>query len=80
MKVTIKLFAMLKEGLGESVELDVPEPVTVTSLLKQFAQAHPRFAPAVSSLRVAVDHTYARGDEETRPGQEVAIIPPVSGG
>ena len=80
MQVTVKLFAMLKEGLGESVVLDVPEPATVRALLQRFSQVHPRFAPAVASLRVAVDHAYAQGDEVIRPGQEVAIIPPVSGG
>ncbi|MDH5752676.1 MAG: MoaD/ThiS family protein [Deltaproteobacteria bacterium] len=80
MKITIKLFAMLKESLGEEVELEVPDPVTVGRMLELFCSEHPRFAPALPSLKVAVDHVYAMNDEEIRAGQEVAIIPPVSGG
>jgi molybdopterin converting factor subunit 1 len=80
MQVTIKLFAMLKEQLGEEIVLDVPEPATVRGLLERFGQAYPQFRAALPSLNVAVDHTYVRGDVPIGPGQEVAIFPPVSGG
>jgi molybdopterin converting factor subunit 1 len=80
MKVTIHLFAMLKEALGETVELELPEPATVRGLLERFGTAYPQFRAALPSLSVAVDHTYARGEEPIAPGQEVAIFPPVSGG
>jgi len=80
MRVKVKLFAMLKEHLGEEVELELPEPATVGGLLERFAEAYPQFRTALPSLNVAVDHTYARKHEPIAAGQELAIFPPVSGG
>ena len=80
MIVKVKLFAMLKESLGEEVELQVPEPATVNGLMRRFVEEYPQFKHAAASLNVAVDHTYSPGDHPIAEGQEVAIIPPVSGG
>jgi molybdopterin converting factor subunit 1 len=80
MRVTVKLFAVLKEHLGEEVELELPEPATVGGLLQRFGEAYPQFRAALGSLNVAVDYTYARREEPIAPGQELAIFPPVSGG
>lgn len=80
MIVKVKLFAMLKESLGDEVELQVPEPATVSGLMQRFVEEYPQFKAAASSLSVAVDHTYTPGDHPIAEGQEVAIIPPVSGG
>ena len=80
MIISVKLFAVLKESLGEVVEIEVPEPVTVHQLLNRFGEDNPQFQAALPSLRVAVDQSYANGDEPILAGQEVAIIPPVSGG
>ena len=80
MIVKVKLFAMLKESLGDEVELQVPEPATVSSLMRRFVEEYPQFKHAAASLNVAVDHTYSPGDQPIAEGQEVAIIPPVSGG
>ena len=55
MIVTIQLFASLKEALGETIDIDVPEPVTVSSLLRRFVEEHPQFAAAEDNLNVAVD-------------------------
>lgn len=80
MEVEVMLFAMLREQLGESVRVEVAEPVTVRRLREQFVADHPQFASAARSLNVAVNQTYARDDEPIGPGEEVAIFPPVSGG
>ena len=80
MIVTVQLFASLRESLGESIEIDVPEPVTVHSLMSRFIELHPQFSAARTALNVAVDLEYAREDSAIMPGQEVAIFPPVSGG
>ncbi len=80
MIVTIQLFASLKEALGETIDIEVPEPVTVSSLLRRFVEEHPQFAAAEDNLNVAVDLEYSRADAPIGPGQEVAIFPPVSGG
>ena len=78
--IKVKLFAVLKEQLGEEIDLEVPEPATARSLLDSFLAAHPQFAGARNSLNVAVDHSYSREDQPISAGQEVAIFPPVSGG
>lgn len=80
MRVKIKLFAVLKEQLGDEVELELSEPATVGALLERFGEAYPQFRTALPSLNVAVDHTYAKSGEAIRAGQELAIFPPVSGG
>lgn len=80
MKVKVKLFAVLKEHLGEEVELELAEPATVGALLERFGADYPQFRSALPSLNVAVDQTYARADEPIAAGQELAIFPPVSGG
>jgi molybdopterin synthase catalytic subunit len=80
MLVRIQLFAFLKESLGETIELEVPEPVTALRLMERFLEAYPQFRDAEESLNLAVDQSYVREDVPIRPGQEVAIFPPVSGG
>ena len=80
MRVEVQLFASLKENLGERIWLEVPEPVTVGSLLKRFGEEHPRFQSALPHLNVAVNLTYSPLDQPIGPGAEVAIFPPVSGG
>jgi len=80
MVVKVQLFAYLKEKLGDSVELDLPEPVSVGTLLAAFLERHPEFGPMAANLNVAVDLEYAGAEQQIRAGQEVAIFPPVSGG
>ncbi len=80
MIVTVQLFAVLKESLGDTIEIELPEPATVGGLRERFLALHPRFRPAAKSLNIAVDLQYSQDDEPIRPGQEVAIFPPVSGG
>lgn len=80
MKVTIQLFAYLRESLGDTVELDVPEPVTSLRLMERFLAAYPQYRDAENSLNLAVDQNYVTEDVTIRAGQEVAIFPPVSGG
>jgi molybdopterin converting factor subunit 1 len=80
MRITVRLFAYLREALGESVELEVPEPVTAFRLMEQFLAAYPQFREAEQSLNLAVDQQYVTEDVPIGPGQEVAIFPPVSGG
>ncbi len=80
MRVRVELFAMLKEALGDWIELEVVEPVTVQRLLEAFAKEYPHFASLNQSLQVAVDHAYAKSDQIILADQETAFIPPVSGG
>jgi molybdopterin converting factor subunit 1 len=80
MIVTIQLFASLKETLGDTIDIELPEPVTVGSLMQKFVELHPEFKDAATALNVAVDLEYVTENAPILPGQEVAMFPPVSGG
>jgi MoaE-MoaD fusion protein len=80
-RLTVLLFAGVRARLGVAqVEIDIAEPVTVARLREGLAAAHPEIAPSLANCRVAVDHEFAADDAIIREGQELAVIPPVSGG
>ena len=76
MEVTVRLFAMLRERAGASeVTLELPEGARVGDVLLELrglAQGLP--------LVMAVNRDYAREDRVLEAGDELALIPPVSGG
>jgi molybdopterin converting factor small subunit len=77
----VVLFAALRELAGAS-RLDLePTPPTVGSLLEHLANAYgPEFARIASIGSVVVHGETAGPERELRPDDEVAILPPVSGG
>lgn len=81
MKVRVKFFASFREIARERERLaDVPEGSTPASLLAQLAQELPALEGLRSSTVYAVNGDYVAGDCPLREGDEVAFIPPVSGG
>lgn len=81
MRLTVLLFAGVRARLGVSeLELELAEPVTVAGLREGLAAAHPKIGPSLTSCRIALDQEFADDREIIRAGQEVAVIPPVSGG
>lgn len=81
MTVRILLFAGLRERLrSDSVELDLPDGATVRELLAALAGRHPALAGLLPPCRVAVEQEFVGLDHPVRAGDEVAVIPPVSGG
>lgn len=80
MNVTVKFFALGRELTGRSeMKMELPEATTVQALIEQLKSAHPRFAQ-LNSYLVAVNLEYAELSAPLQEGDEVAIIPPVSGG
>jgi len=80
--VTIKLFALLKEKAGcDELRLRM-NAGTVSDLLKQIAREVPTLSDMISrgSILVSVNHELARQDSAVRDGDEVALMPPFSGG
>jgi molybdopterin synthase catalytic subunit len=79
-RISVRLFAGLRERAGaERVDVELPDDASVRDLLEAMG------ATPVGLLRpgqcvVAVNREYARPDEPIRAGDEVALIPPVSGG
>lgn len=81
MRVTVRLFAMLREAARTDVwSCDVPAGSSVADVWRALVAVHPgltRFDGAISS---AVGEDFARMDAVLREGDEVAFLPPVSGG
>ena len=81
MLVRVKLFARLREIAGESeLERDVPPASTAQDLWRALAREFPALAPYERSVSCAVNAEYARPTAALREGDEVAFLPPVSGG
>ncbi len=81
MRVTVRLFARLRDlaGSGELVR-DVPAPATVQTIWKTLVAEFPGLADYERSMSVAVNADYARMSATVSDGDEVAFMPPVSGG
>jgi sulfur-carrier protein len=79
--VRVLAFAGARDVLGTSeLLLPIEERCTADELLERVCQQFPRLEPYRRSIRVAVNGTYAKSDDEVRTGDEVALIPPVAGG
>ena len=81
MRISIRLFAGHRERAGRSeVEFEVPDGATVGSLAADVNRRFPGLTEDPDSLVVAVNREYRDHLHELRDGDEVALIPPVSGG
>ena len=81
--IKLLAFAVAREAVGageQTFPLEPPVPVTARALLDRLCDAFPPLAPHRGSLRLAVNGAYAEWDQEVVAGDEVALIPPVSGG
>jgi len=81
----ILYFAWLRERVGVAEEEVAPPPdvATVADLIAWLKLRGPRHAAALADdrvVRVAVNQDYARPGDPVRPGDEVALFPPVTGG
>lgn len=79
--VTILLFAGLAEDAGSaSVQLELELPARVADAKREFALRFPGSAGKLASCFAAINHSFADDEAWIRPGDEVAFLPPVSGG
>jgi len=81
MHVTIRLFARLRELTGASeIPRDLPDGATVRQAWELLTREFPAIASYERSLSAAVNADYARFTTPLSDGDEVAFLPPVSGG
>ena len=82
MNIQVHLFASLAEVAGKrTVELrDLPEPATAKQVAEAVFQHYPKLSPMRGAVLYAVNAEYVRPDYPVRPHDDVALIPPVSGG
>ena len=81
MLVTVRLFARLRELAGNAeIKVELPEGSTAGDAWTLLATRHAGFDAYSSSISCAVNEEYARMRAPLRDGDEVAFLPPVSGG
>jgi molybdopterin converting factor subunit 1 len=80
-RVTVRLFARLRDlvGDGELVR-EAPAGATVQTVWDGLVREYPSVAPYAESMSCAVNADYARMTAAVHEGDEVAFLPPVSGG
>jgi MoaE-MoaD fusion protein len=81
MKIGVLFFGVLKDLLGRSGEtVDLPEGARVREVFIHYAREAPRFEAMIPSLAISVNQEYSGPDRALHEGDEVALLPPVSGG
>ena len=81
MKLTVRLFAMLRESAGsDSIEIELPEDATAADAVAAVGERPGLEILDRLPVRLAVNREYATDETRLSPGDELALIPPVSGG
>jgi len=80
-RVDVALFAAARELAGaETVTIEIPDHATAATVLQTLANQHPRLQELLPACRLAIDLRFVSPDEPIAGGEQVALIPPVSGG
>ena len=81
MRVTVRLFARLRDlaGMGELIR-EIPPHATARQVWDDLVLEWPDLGEYEKTISVAVNAEYARMNAEVHDGDEVAFMPPVSGG
>jgi molybdopterin converting factor subunit 1 len=81
MRVVIRLFARLRDIAGSAdLVRDAPPGATVADVWRSLVAEYPEMARYDSSISSAVNADYAKMTAALSDGDEVAFLPPVSGG
>ncbi|HVM96822.1 MAG TPA: molybdopterin converting factor subunit 1 [Candidatus Acidoferrales bacterium] len=81
MTIRVLFFASLRERLRRSEDrCSLAEGATVDDLWEVLCQQYPQLIPLARSIRFAVNREYVKASQALADNDEVALIPPVSGG
>jgi molybdopterin converting factor subunit 1 len=81
MRIRVLFFGILKDAFGaESEAVELAEGSSVAGLVAIYRERNPGLGQMWDSIAVAVNQTYVRGSDGLKDGDEVALLPPVSGG
>jgi molybdopterin converting factor subunit 1 len=81
MRLKVRLFARLRDLAGaEELERDADDRADVGAVWRALVAEMPALAAYSGSISAAVNADYARMDTPVHEGDEVAFLPPVSGG
>ena len=79
--ITLRLFAIYRERVGqECIEATLQSGSTVADALTYLGELHPNTLSLMSTTMVAVNQEYTERDYVLQSNDEIALIPPVSGG
>jgi molybdopterin converting factor subunit 1 len=81
MKVTTKFFAAIKDIVGTSeVDLDLPSGATAGDLFQSYCRQYPPLQRFANNTMISVNLEFVPPETRLSDGDEIAFIPPVSGG
>ena len=81
MRLHLKLFASFREAAGaRELDWEIAHPSRVEDLLNELRAHYPALASTLDQGMVALNHEYVSHDAALSDGDEVGLIPPVSGG
>jgi molybdopterin converting factor subunit 1 len=80
MKVNVKLFGHYRDIAGDDLTLELPEGSTVRSAAQALVGGNDRLKLLETHCRAAVNYDYSPSETILHDGDEVAFIPPMSGG
>ncbi|MDQ3238326.1 MAG: molybdopterin converting factor subunit 1 [Actinomycetota bacterium] len=78
--VRVLFFGAAADRAGTRETEILTDAATVDEVWKALEERHPGLSPMRGTLAFAVNGEYARGEDPVSPGDEVAVLPPVSGG
>jgi molybdopterin synthase catalytic subunit len=81
MRIRVLLFGQLKDIVGQPEEtLEIEQGTTLSQLVIGYGARFPRFQSLAASIACAVNQEYAQSSAVLNDGDEVGLLPPVSGG
>lgn len=81
MKVTVRFFATYRDVAGKpQIEIEMDDGASLGDLLERLYDTYPTLKKWSESIICSVNRKYADDDRVLEPGDEVALLPPVSGG
>ena len=80
-KIKVKLFAILRERVGESeITITMPAGITVNQLNSEILKKYPQLKSFSNKFVTSVNCKVTAGDTKITSKDEIALLPPVSGG
>ena len=80
-RVKLLFFATIRDRAGaRSLEMDIPDDMTVQGLKDKLASDMPTLKESMSSVLITIDREYAFDEAIVPPNAEIGMFPPVSGG
>lgn len=81
MKIRVLFYAQLRDLIGmRELEVDLPDDATVRELLDQIYARRPALRCHDNSILIGAGVEFVDRNHKLKPGEEIAIMPPVQGG